>query len=305
MASWTNATRPAAQADPTRSGVLHPEETAQVAGLRRDACVSPALRPFVERYWSVRWDRAGRPPFRSEVLSHPSVNVSVETGDRPRFGFALPAVLVHGVVARRFTVDLVGTGRVNAVKFRPGGFRAFTGVLPARNGVAHLGGELGLDADRLLDAVLAEDGDAERAAVLDAALAPRAPDPEPAYLQLLDVLDRMLADRSLVRVEQVADLAGTSTRSLQRTFAAYVGLSPKAVLARFRLQDAAALIDAGGVEDLAGLAADLGWFDQAHFSRDFRAVVGTTPSAYLQRARRTAAGDPAAGDPAATGPAPR
>ena len=65
-----------------------------------------------------------------------------------------------------------------------------------------------------------------------------------------------------------------STRSLQRLFAAYVGLSPKAVLARYRLQDAAASIDAGEVTDLAGLAAELGWFDQAHFSRDFRAVVG-------------------------------
>ncbi len=42
--------------------------------------------------------------------------------------------------------------------------------------------------------------------------------------------------------------------------------------------------DAGGVGDLAGLAASLGWFDQAHFSRDFRAVTGTTPSAYLRRA---------------------
>jgi AraC-like DNA-binding protein len=57
------------------------------------------------------------------------------------------------------------------------------------------------------------------------------------------------------------------------------------VLARYRLQDAAALIDAGEVDDLAALAADLGWFDQAHFSRDFRAVVGVPPSAYLQRAR--------------------
>jgi AraC-like DNA-binding protein len=56
------------------------------------------------------------------------------------------------------------------------------------------------------------------------------------------------------------------------------------VLARYRLQDAAAAID-DGVEDLAGLAASLGWFDQAHFSREFRSVVGMTPSAYLARAR--------------------
>ncbi|WP_209307452.1 helix-turn-helix domain-containing protein [Geodermatophilus sp. DF01-2] len=55
------------------------------------------------------------------------------------------------------------------------------------------------------------------------------------------------------------------------------------MLAGYRLQDAAAAID-DGTDDLAGLAASLGWFDQAHFSRDFRAVVGTTPSAYLQQA---------------------
>jgi AraC-like DNA-binding protein len=282
VAAWKNATA----AEPTARGVLRPAETAATAGLRRDTDVSAALAPFVERYWSVRWDLTGRPPFRSEVLSHPSVNVSVESGDRPRFGFALPAVLVHGVVTRRFTVDLVGVGRVTAVKFHPGGFRAFTGVLPAPNGVAQLRGELGMDADHLRVAVLAEDDDADRTAVLDAALAPLAPEPEPAYLDLRALLDRMIDDRSLVRVDQVAGLAGTSTRSLQRAFATYVGVSPKAVLTRYRLQDAAALIDAGEVDDLAALAADLGWFDQAHFSRDFRAVVGVTPSAYLQRARR-------------------
>jgi AraC-like DNA-binding protein len=275
--SWKNATA----AEPTARGVLRPAETQQVAGLRRDSDVDPALAPFVERYWSVRWDRTGLPPFRSEVLSHPSVNVSVETGDRPRFGFRLPAVLLHGVVTRRFTVDLVGTGRVTAVKFRPGGYAAFTGALPARNSVALLRD----DGDLLLSAVLAEDDDADRAAALDAALAPRAPEPPAAYLELSVLLERMVEDRSLVRVEQVAELGAMSTRSLQRLFASYVGVPPKAVLARYRLQDAAALIDAGSVDDLAALAADLGWFDQAHFSRDFRAVVGTTPSAYLQRAR--------------------
>jgi transcriptional regulator GlxA family with amidase domain len=104
---------------------------------------------------------------------------------------------------------------------------------------------------------------------------------------LLVLLERMAADRSLVRVEQVAALGAMSVRSLQRLFAGHVGLSPKAVLARYRLQDAAATIVAGEAGDLAGLAASLGWFDQAHFSRDFRAVTGTTPSAYLRRARAT------------------
>ncbi len=281
MPSWTNAT-----ASPGVRGVLRPGVTARVADLRRDAPVHPALEPFVERYWSVRWDRTGQPPFRSEVLSHPSVNLSVETGSDPRFGVALPAVLLHGVVPRRFVVDLTGTGRVTAVKFRPGGWVAMGGRQPGRGVVVPLGGHLpGLDGAALLGAVLAEDDDDARAAVLDAALAPLAPEPTAPYRDLQALLGRMAEDRELVRVDQVAALAGVGVRSLQRLFAGLVGASPKAVLARYRLQDAAAAIDAGTVDDLAALAAELGWFDQAHFSRDFRAVVGVTPSAYLARAR--------------------
>jgi AraC-like DNA-binding protein len=283
VGSWKNATTLDRAA--TLRGILRPAETAERAGLRRDAPVSEPLRPFVERYWSVRWDLTGRPPFRSEVLSHPSVNLSVESGSEPRFGVPMPAVLVHGVVTERFTVDLAGAGRVSAVKFRPGGFAAFAGVLPARNGVVPLGAELGPSAGGLLAAVLAEEDDDARAAVLDAALLPRAPDPPDAYVDLLGLVAEMIEDRSLVRVDQVAALGAMSVRSLQRLFATFVGVSPKAVLARYRLQDAAAAIDAGA-DDLAALAASLGWFDQAHFSRDFHAVVGVTPSSYLQRARR-------------------
>ncbi|HEY0126815.1 MAG TPA: helix-turn-helix domain-containing protein [Blastococcus sp.] len=284
MASWKNATTLDRAA--TLRGLLRPAETAERAGLRRDAPVSEGLRPFVERYWSVRWDLTGQPPFRSEVLSHPSVNVSVESGTEPRFGFAMPAVLLHGVVTRRFSVDLTGAGRVTAAKFRPGGYTALTGTLPGRDTVEPLGDRLGVPGARLLADVLAPEDDDERAAALDAALAPLATEPPDAYLDLLGLVGAMISDRGLVRVDQVAALGGMGVRSLQRLFAGYVGVSPKAVLARYRLQDAAAAIDAGEVDDLAGLATSLGWFDQAHFSRDFRAVVGVPPSAYLQRSRR-------------------
>lgn len=285
MAAWKNATGLAIERSASTRGLLRPAETAQAAHLTREHPVTPALHPFVERYWSVSWDRTGRPPFRSEVLSHPAVNVSVESGSEPRFGYALPAALVHGVVTRRFTVDLTGTGRVTAVKFRPGGYRAFTGDQPARNSVTRLTSAFGVDPDALTAAVLAAHDDAARAAVLDAALAPLAPEPERAYLELQALLGAMVEDRSLTRVDQVAALASCSVRSLQRLFAGYLGVSPKSVLARYRLHDAAAAMDAGEVEDLAELAVSMGWFDQAHFSRDFSAVVGLPPSAYLQRAR--------------------
>jgi AraC-like DNA-binding protein len=281
--SWKNATR-------STSGVLRPDEIEERTRLRREHAVSAELTPYVERYWTVRWELEGMSAYRAEVLSDPAVNVSVEQGSYPRFGVELPAALVHGVVTRRFSVDLRGTGAVAAAKFRPGGFTAFAGVRPARDTVALLTDQLALDAATLTAAVLREPDDDARTAILDAALRPLARDPADAYLELLAVLDRMRSERSLVRVDQVAADCAISLRSLQRLFTTYVGVGAKSVLGRYRLQDAVASIDSGEVDQLAELAVELGWFDQAHFSRDFRAVVGMTPSAYLNRARAGGAG---------------
>jgi AraC-like DNA-binding protein len=54
------------------------------------------------------------------------------------------------------------------------------------------------------------------------------------------------------------------------------------VLRRYRLQDAAAAIDAGEGPDLAALAAELGFADQAHLTRSFTQVIGVPPSVYRE-----------------------
>lgn len=95
----------------------------------------------------------------------------------------------------------------------------------------------------------------------------------------------MLADRSLLRVEEVADRHGLSRRALERLFARYVGVGPKWVLARYRMHDVVTAPDEGYAGSLADLATTYGWFDQAHFGRDFTAVVGCPPSAYQRRSR--------------------
>jgi AraC-like DNA-binding protein len=74
-------------------------------------------------------------------------------------------------------------------------------------------------------------------------------------------------------------------RTLQRLFAKYVGVSPKWVIQRYRLHEAAEQLAAGSSIGQAALAADLGYSDQAHFVRDFKSVVGMTPLAYARQAR--------------------
>jgi len=83
--------------------------------------------------------------------------------------------------------------------------------------------------------------------------------------------------------EDLASLAGLSVCSLHRLFARYVGVGPKWVVRRSRVQEAADRVAREEHVDWVRTALELGYHDQAHFIRDFRAQVGFTPAAYARR----------------------
>ena len=86
-------------------------------------------------------------------------------------------------------------------------------------------------------------------------------------------------------VATLAAQAGLQERTLQRLFLEYVGVSPKWVIQRYRLQEALWLLGQTAAPDLSALAAQLGFFDQAHFTRSFTALVGQSPLAYWRSQR--------------------
>jgi AraC-like DNA-binding protein len=76
-----------------------------------------------------------------------------------------------------------------------------------------------------------------------------------------------------------------SLRQLQRLFSEYVGVTPKWVIHRYRLLEAAERIATGTVIHWADLAFELGYADQAHFIRDFKRLVGRSPAHYAESIR--------------------
>lgn len=74
-------------------------------------------------------------------------------------------------------------------------------------------------------------------------------------------------------------------RTLQRAVAKYVGISPKWVIQRYRLREAAERLAADPSVAQSELATDLGHSDRAHFIRDFKALVGASPANYAKAAR--------------------
>ncbi|MFT4288819.1 helix-turn-helix domain-containing protein [Nocardioides sp.] len=97
--------------------------------------------------------------------------------------------------------------------------------------------------------------------------------------RLLDLVD---GPEPPHRLGDLADALGVSPRAVQRIARRYVGITPAAMLRRRRLQDAVPRVQAG--EDLAAVAAELGYADQAHLTRDFRTVLGFTPARFAESA---------------------
>ncbi|HET6857556.1 MAG TPA: helix-turn-helix transcriptional regulator [Streptomyces sp.] len=259
----------------TRGIVAAPELFARVRFRRREP--AEPLRRHVEHYWLIDWDLAE--PFVSHVVPHPSVNIVFQ-----RYGQSADFGEVAGIGLELFAQKLEGRGRVCGIQFRPGGFRPF---LPGRP-VSELTGRRiplldvfpGLSATP--GAVVGPESEDARVTALDDFLLALGPAPAPQAQRAMELADRIRQDRSIRRVDQVADLAGVSVRSLQRLFAAYVGVSPKWVILRYRIHEALERAETGEATDWAGLAAELGYSDQAHLVRDFTSRVGVPPTAYAQ-----------------------
>lgn len=252
-------------------GVLYPREQGAVANVERRT-PGEALAPFVEFYWHVQWRT--EEPFETKVLSHPNVHLVFEE----------PVPLVYGVDRRLFVRRLEGRGQVLGVKFRPGGFRSFAPgpVIELADRRIPAADLFGPEVDDVNRAVLGRSDTDAMVGPAEEFLLRHLPDPDPVAGEVAAMVDAITTDPALFRVGQAAEALHVSVRTLQRLFAEYVGASPKWVLRRARLHEAAARADQGVPVDWANLADDLGYSDQSHLIRDFTATVGVSPAKYAR-----------------------
>ncbi len=255
-------------ADIDGRGILYP---ARLPTFHREAAPQ-ALAGIVRWFWIPQWHLAPGRSSRQEVLAFPASNLTVEPS----------GVTVSGPTTRRSHRDLHGRGWAVGALLRPAGVAAL-GIDP--RGLRD--GEIAFDAPDLHRAVAAAMETADDARRRTAAAEAYASwitdtvDPPDAEGDLANTLEDVIAaDRSLVRVEQVAERLGLSVRSVQRLARRYVGVPPLAIIRRYRLQDAAQVLRDDPSATVGRIAADLGYADQAHLCADFRAVLGFTPTTY-------------------------
>jgi AraC-like DNA-binding protein len=235
---------------------------------------SADLEFFVEHYWIVQWDLTRQGPRLQENLPHPSIHVVFQRGSSR----------VVGVVTGRFSILLKGRDGVFGIKFFPGAFYPFlkSSVSRITNKILRLDEIFDVDVQPLEDAIMSQTDDYRMIELAEAFLRERLPDRDEKVPEVRGIIERIMTDREIISVGDIVDRTGMNRRALQRLFNRYVGVSPKWVIKRYRLLEAAEQLASNQAADLLRLAMDLGYFDQAHFIKDFKSIVGKSPSEFAK-----------------------
>jgi AraC-like DNA-binding protein len=246
---------------------------------------TPALQPYIESYWKVQTR-----PGESGVL-HEQIYVDGQADILFNFGCAydrceipIPYGNVDG--QRDYPVSIAQQGEINliGVRFRPGGLAAFTRqpLHELANQVIDLHNGMGVAAQsleyQLYDAATFD----QQAALLDAFFLARLR-PSEAHHLTLRLAGQIAAACGEVNIHQLSAEAGYSIRTVDRLFRQHLGLTPRLYARIQRFQAALRLFS--GVESASFLQIALatGYYDQAHFTHDFSAFAGMTPTAFRQR----------------------
>ena len=239
-----------------------------------------SLRPWLRRYWIPVWDVPEGERAEQRVLQYP-VCLAITTPAYSRFVGPNPGLSRTVLEGRAWGFGVMFAPAAGAV-LHGGEMRELTGRHRDLEDVAMLAG-LTAPLRRLMEEGPAEDEvHAACCALVEERIARLCP-PGEEYLLVNTLVEEVENDPTLCEVGELGGRVGLGERALQRLTARRLGLTPAWLIRRRRLHEAADGLR--GDEDLAALAARLGYADQSHFTHDVRTATGSTPGELALRWR--------------------
>jgi AraC-like DNA-binding protein len=251
----------------------------------------PPLSRFVELIWY--YESAPQPHRKERLMPDGCVSLVINLAENQtrlydpddlRKMQTFNGVSVSGPRTKSFAIDTDEQTCVLGVSFRPAGASPFL-RLPSDElhnqhvGLDDLWGRLAFE---LRERVLSAPTATEKLRIVELALLERAAgmfEPQPVVEY---AVTNFLAQPATSRIAQVADKTGFSARRFIELFKQHVGISPKLFCRVRRFQSVLEKITIGKPVRWSDVAADCGYYDQAHFIHDFRNFSGINPSKYLR-----------------------
>jgi AraC-like DNA-binding protein len=251
---------------------------------------APSLVPFISYYWGVEHINDGN-PFTQWVYPQASVQMMFY------FGTAMQERTAGGQLLHLPASSLCGISDGYSELTTNRGF-AVLGVIfniPAarqilqiplsevRNSSLSLDDWLGLQGRDLTEQMNLANSNRTRVGILESFFIDRLTEPTLDQSRIAAAMRLISRTRGLVSLADLADQACIGERHLQRLFMAYAGTTPKQFCRIIRLNRAISLAKKNPGNSFTRTAIEAGYYDQAHFNKEFREMTGFTPRNFFQR----------------------
>lgn len=244
----------------------------------------PVLSSLVRCFWSLDIPASALPE-KQRIIPDGCMEMIVHYGDLFRqfhdggTSIIQPRSFVFGQITSVLEIAPVGVTGIVAARFQPDGFTPFITIpLSEMENRAVPLTELFGDAGSQLEKDVLDAGTNEaRVQVIENFLTGRLNTPAGIDFVARSSVDVLLGLKGQLKVGELAGQLGTGRRQLERRFATVIGLSPKQLSKIIRLQSTLKMLEEGRFTNLAALACENGYFDQAHFIKDFREFTGMSP----------------------------
>jgi len=249
---------------------------------------SAKLAAYIQSYWFIQSEQHS---INTSEYLHPDGGMSLtfNYSDSLKFddGVDVGDTLFDGAHTSTRAMHLKGKFDVVGIRFLPAGARAFLSM-PLNELKSELlpSSDIPLSGHEELYQKLAEASSyIEKISLIETWLY-NIIKPEPNALNVvnaaLDIVNRHHGDVSIAAVANRLDL---NQRRLERLFNHQVGLTAKEYARNKRIKQARFYLKQHPELSLAEVAYDLGFYDQAHFSKQFKKVVGLSPKVYATKSQ--------------------
>jgi len=245
------------------------------------------LSPYVKCYWSLVNEAENAS--RERIFPDGCIELIFHSGDLFRkYDSATefhiqPRSFIHGQLTKFIEVEPTGETEIFSARFQPGGLQRFIDFeVGSLTGIAKSVVDIwGDDGAKLENQILNAADNTDKIELLETFLLARLRLSNKHDTDAEFCVNALVDSNGAASVDDIAAKLKLSKRQLERKFMAAVGLPPKTLARILRFQHTLQLIENREFVSFTRVAYDGGFYDQAHFIKDFRHFTGLNPKMYF------------------------
>ncbi|TPD66916.1 AraC family transcriptional regulator [Flavobacterium microcysteis] len=244
------------------------------------------LSKYIRCYWSLDNLDDSEPHSRERIFPDGCIELIFNHGDlfvtyTKNGAEEQPKNFIHGQLKKFIEVQGMGKVGIFSIRFQPAGLQPFIDFpVSDLTGIFMEISNIWKDSSSLEEKMNRCQNNKERVEVIEAFLESRLKNvPDNAVIERC--VDEIIQSDGMIAIEKLTAELKIGQRHLERKFLSNVGLSLKLFSRIIRFNNALQLIENKDFRSFTTVAHDVGFYDQAHFIKDFKYFTGLNPKKYF------------------------